>query len=144
MMVDKKDFYHGAVFAQLIESEGRACIEATGNGYLVDDRAFLYIKYSTKNRSPWGFVLSEEELSILSNHSEHHPSHLALVCGGDGICCFGFDALLQICGRQGGWISVSRPRTRMYSIAGPLAEYSRKIPRRIHLFSSEIELNATR
>jgi hypothetical protein len=87
-MIEKLEFYHGAALVRLVEDGRCASISKSDFGYLVNGDRLVLMKYSTKANSPWRFTFSNDDLARFDlANDQFHTCVLALVCGGDGICC---------------------------------------------------------
>ena len=84
LMIEKQDFYHGAVLIRLLDDRRCKTISRTEIGYLINNHHHLYPKYTTKSRSPWSFTFKFAELEKLEQLTD--DVIVALVCAGDGIC----------------------------------------------------------
>lgn len=128
-MIDKQDYYHGAAILQLLRSVHAQNIKPHVDGYAVNDWAFIVIKYSTRNHSPWRFTLTPDEAQALSAPPKRRfRTFVALVCGGDGICVVNWDEIKSLLPEAPAWISCRRLPNKWYSLAGALGELQRKIP----------------
>ncbi len=62
--------------------DGR-CQKVRGHdfGYIVNDEAFIFLKYSTKSRSPWTFSFSRDEIERVNLLATSFKAIiLALIC----------------------------------------------------------------
>jgi len=50
-----------------------------------DNRISLYLKYSTKGRSPWGFTFTMDEQVLLQRKRSESKIVIGLICGADGV-----------------------------------------------------------
>ncbi len=135
-MIKEFEFYHGAVFTQLIQaSASRLCIKpykASGNSsYVLNDNIGLYIKYSSKRMSPWRFSMQkihQEEILEMKNH--FNEVFLIVICGDDGIVILNFEELKRILNdahEEIEWISAARNPGKEYTIKGSDGTLGRKI-----------------
>lgn len=127
-MIDKQEFYHGVAVVRLLE-DGR-CQKVRGHdfGYIVNDEAFIFPKYSTKSRSPWTFSFSRDEIERVNLLATSFKAIiLALICGGDGICAISWRETESILGNNPGWISVRRKFNEQYGVAGPRGTLRKKV-----------------
>lgn len=128
-MIDKQEFYHGAAVMRILDDKRCRNITKYDFGYLVNDNVFVFMKYSAKSRSPWGFSFSEHEIvRINSVPSCVTKIVIALICGGDGICAISFQYLEKISGGKSGRISAKRAFGEQYKVSGPVATLKGKIP----------------
>jgi hypothetical protein len=127
-MIDKQEFYHGAAVIRILEDKRCRSIKKHDFGYLVNDNVFVFMKYSAKSRSPWGFSFSEQEITrINSVPSCVTKVEIGLICGGDGICTISFQDLEKILGGKSGRISAKRAFREQYKVSGPVATLKGKI-----------------
>ena len=62
-MLDKFEYYHGAALVRLMEDERCRAVKKRGLlGYVVNDETFVFLKYTTRTRSPWGFAFDQEDV----------------------------------------------------------------------------------
>jgi hypothetical protein len=87
-MLDKSAYYHGAAVIPVLEDSRCRSIRKLGTlGYVVNDDTFLFIKYTTKARSPWRFTFDQEDIDRCARMSgEYRRLVFGFVCGGDGVC----------------------------------------------------------
>jgi hypothetical protein len=87
-MLDKSEYYHGAALVRLMEDKRCTALRKLGFlGYVANDYTFIFLKYTTKGRSPWGFTFDEEDINrCLQMKEVHQRIILGLICDGDDIC----------------------------------------------------------
>jgi hypothetical protein len=61
MAIKKQEFYEGAALHLIARSGHIKSVQYESPFFFLNDRITLLLKYSTKNRSPWGFTFTEEE-----------------------------------------------------------------------------------
>jgi len=127
-MIEKQEFYHGAALTRLLEDPRCERIRRQDFGYIVNESVFVFVKYSTKGRSPWGFVFSGEEARKLNEISG--LVFIGLICGGDGICAVAWGDIKALLGETAGSarIAVRRRFNEQYGVSGPVAELKGKVP----------------
>jgi hypothetical protein len=127
-MIDKQEFYHGAAITRLLEDPRCERVRRQDFGYSVNEGVFVFLKYSTKGRSPWGFVFSGEEARKLNGLSAR--IFTGLICGGDGICAVAWEDVRTLLGEMDGSarIAVRRRFNEQYGVSGPAAELKGKVP----------------
>jgi hypothetical protein len=127
-MIDKQEFYHGAAITRLLEDPRCEQLRRRDFGYAVNEGIFVFLKYSTKGRSPWGFVFSGEEARKLKGISGR--VFIGLICGGDGICAVQWEDVRSLLGEVEGSarIAVRRRFNEQYGVSGPAAEFKGKVP----------------
>ncbi len=127
-MIHKQEFYHGVAIIRLLESEHYQNVQKHNLGYTVNNETFVFLKYSTKARSPWRFTFSRddtERLNSLANSFKRIV--IALVCGGDGICPITYREATELLGNDGAWISARRNFNEQYGVAGPQGKLKNKV-----------------
>lgn len=128
-MIDKKSFYHGAALLSALEDSRCQSIVKHDAGYLANGDRLFYVKYTTKDRSPWGFSFTvAETLSLRAVSEEFTNIALALVCGGDGICAIPWAKVETLLEDGTGRIATKRQFNKWYSVTGPAGELDYKIP----------------
>jgi hypothetical protein len=130
MAIRKQDFYEGAALYSLIKAAGAAHVRYQPPFFVVDERVILYLKYSTRVRSPWGFTFSAEEHALLEHPRAGGRVTIALICGEDGIATLGIEAFKTIARNKGtsSRIACFRRHGEHYGISGPDAELDGKVP----------------
>jgi len=127
-MLDKQEFYHGAAIIQIFEDPRYERLRKHEYGYLINDSVLVFLKYSTKSRSPWRFSFTQAEVMRLSSiMSSGWKVVVALVCGGDGVCALQWGTVEQVLGKDAGWVSVRRKFNESYGVSGPHGELQKKV-----------------
>lgn len=129
-MLDKSAYYHGAAVIPVLEHKHCRAIRKLGQlGYLVNDTAFVFLKYTTKVRSPWRFTFDQEDVDRASNMNlQYAKVVLGFVCGGDGVCGVEWPKVRDLLGAKPGWIAAARKHNKRYEVWGPESELDRKVP----------------
>lgn len=128
-MIDKQEFYHGVAIIRLLESAHCQTVHKHSLGYTVNNGTFVFLKYSTKSRSPWRFSFGREETERMNSlASSFRKIVIALVCGGDGICAITWREAAELLGNDAGWISARRNFNEQYGVAGPRGRLKGKVP----------------
>jgi hypothetical protein len=91
MALQKQEFYEGAALHVLARSNGIMSIRYEAPFFLLNNELKVFLKYSTKGRSPWGFTFTGDEQVVLGKHSSKFEIVIGLVCGADGIAAFKYD-----------------------------------------------------
>lgn len=128
-MLDKSEYYHGAAIIRLLADERCKTIRKRGLlGYVVNDNVFIFIKYTTKGRSPWGFTFDQEDVDrCFKMLNDYGRLILGLVCGGDGICALDWGEVKELLDGKPGRIAVARKHNHSYSVWGTAGELKRKV-----------------
>ncbi len=145
-MLDKFSYYHGAALTRLLDDERCRAVRKHGLlGYVVNDEIFVFLKYTTKARSPWGFAFDQEDVNrCLTMSGQFKRIVLGLICGGDGVCALEWDQACELLGGRSGRIAVGRKHNHSYEVWCTEGELKRKISLRRWpslLFESEAVLS---
>ncbi len=121
MAIQKQEYYEGAALHALIRSAGSLHVRYEAPFFVLNDSARVYVKYSTRGRSPWGFSFSEGEHELLLATVKDHEVVVALVCGSDGVASLTFAELAIACDvpREAFWVSCYRGHKQHYRLKGP-------------------------
>lgn len=127
-MIDKREFYHGAALIRLLEDARCQRISRHEFGHIVNDAVFVFLKYTTKSRSPWRFSFSRDEVQRLNLLASRFPKIIiAMICGGDGICAVSWRDASSLVGNDAGWISARRKFNEQYAVAGQVGQLHGKV-----------------
>lgn len=127
-MLDKQDFYHGVAIIHILDDPRYLGLRKFKHGYVVNESTYLFLKYSTKSRSPWRFTFSHPDISHLGEMAiSWKNTIIALVCGGDGVCGIPWNIVSGILGSEAGWLAVRRGFNESYALSGPNGEARHKI-----------------
>lgn len=114
-MIEKQEFYHGAALVRVIEDRRCRSIVKANSGFLVNDSAYVHLKYRTKERSPWTFQFGPDELATITKASAKHELVIvAFICGGDGICGLRWCQVKALLDPHSGWITCARKFNEQY------------------------------
>ncbi len=121
MAIQKQEFYEGAALVRLARAARSIRLEFEPPYFIADKRVALYIKYTTKTRTPWGFTFSAAELAELLRKERTTPVVVGLVCGSDGVAALELRAILPLLATRklGFHISCSRDHRKFYCVSGP-------------------------
>lgn len=129
-MIDKQEFYHGAAILRILEDVRCQSVQKHDFGYQINERIFVFLKYTTKSRSPWQFTFSREDVGRLSSLvSSYRKIVIALICGGDGICAVPWVDVEELIKGEAGWLSVRRNFNKRYGVTGPAGKLGKKVSR---------------
>lgn len=127
-MLSKFGYYHGAAIIRLLEDERCRSVRRQEFGYVVNEKTFVFFKYKTKTRSPWGFNFDQEDIDYcLKIAGEYERFVLGLICGGDGICALDWEEAKTLLGGKAGSITADRKHRHQYSVWGSVEELKNKI-----------------
>ena len=129
MAIKKQEFYEGAALHLLARTGQLTCIRYEAPFFYMNDRLFVLLKYSTKNRSPWGFTFTPEEQSTLSDRAARSQTAIGLICGADGVAAFPYDAFAGVALAKNGTVHIAcyRQHREFYQVNGPDGRISEKI-----------------
>ncbi len=129
-MIEKREFYHGAAIVRVLEDE--RCVSLRKKellGHVLNDQTFVFLKYTTKGRSPWIFTFDQEDVDRCYRMlNEYSRVVLGLICGGDGVCALDWTDARKLLDHKPGTISVKRKHNESYGVSGSIAKLQRKIP----------------
>lgn len=127
-MLDKQEFYHGVAIVKILDDPRYVSLRKDENGYLVNEAVLVFLKYSTKARSPWRFTFSHTDVVRLKELSKSGRRVVAaLVCGGDGVCAVAWELIEGILANETGWVAVRRQFNESYAVSGPNGQLPRKV-----------------
>ena len=129
-MLDKSEYYHGAAIVRLLEDERCQSIHLRKpRSYIVNNDVFVFLKYTTKGRTPWGFTFDQEDVDrCFRMATEYRKVVLGFICGGDGVCALDWQEAKNLLGGKPGRIAASRKHDCSYSVWGTAGELKRKVP----------------
>lgn len=118
--MDKFEYYHGAAVIRLLENEKCKAVKKRGLlGYVVNESIFVFVKYTTKARTPWGFTFDQEDVYRCCKMAEEYDKlYVALVCGGDGVCALKWREAERLLDGKPGRISAGRRHNESYAVKG--------------------------
>lgn len=121
MAIKKQEFYEGAALHLLARSGGIASLRYESPFFLLNDRLWVYLKYSTKGRSPWGFTFMPDEQALLRIRASEAEVVIGLICGADGVAAFNYDEYRSVAALRKSAIRIACFRThgKHYAIKGP-------------------------
>jgi hypothetical protein len=129
MPIRKQDFYEGAALYSLLRTARGVHIRYQAPFFVIDGRAILYLKYSTRVRSPWSFTFSAEEHSLLTRCPIVGSLYIALVCGEDGIATLTAETFEEVALDAGSAFRIAcfRRHGEHYEVSGPRGVLSGKV-----------------
>jgi hypothetical protein len=130
MAIKKQEFYEGAALHALVCSGALAGIRYRTPFFEVEGRLWIYLKYSTRVRGPWGFTFTGGEQALLADSSSGRNMIIGLVCGADGVAAINGDEFKSIVAPRTSAIRVacSRLHGEHYEVKGPDGALPRKVP----------------
>jgi hypothetical protein len=129
MTIQKQQFYEGAALHILACNGGLNRLRYDRPFFRLNDELMVYFKYSTKNRSPWGFTFASAEQRLLHTKMPRLGIVIALVCGSDGVAALDGDQYQAIATERPTAIHLSccRLHGEHYDISGPDGTLARKV-----------------
>ena len=131
MGISKQAFYEGAALQLVVRSGDLTNIIYDDPFYLLNKRLTVLVKYTTKNRSPWGFTFTADEQKLLKRRSSQGENIIiGMVCGGDGVAAVTYERYVTIAAPQQTAIHVAcfRKHDEHYEIRGPDGTLAGKVP----------------
>ena len=130
MGIRKHEFYEGAALHRLACSGAIPGIRCETPFFLLNGELLVYLKYSTRVRSPWGFTFTADEQASLEHRSSGRRVVIGLVCGHDGIAALDYELFQSVAGRRNTslHLSCARRHGEHYAISGPDGDLPRKVP----------------
>jgi len=126
-MIKEFEFFHGIVFARMLHSTRkqfsiRPFPTSDNASYVINDKVGIYIKYSSKRLTPWGFSFQKRHQDeILKMKNDLGEVFVLLVCNDDGVVGLNFSevrSILDEVHEDIEWIRVERSRGQMYAVKG--------------------------
>lgn len=129
MAIRKQEFYEGAALYQLVRNGVVAGIQYEAPFFLLNGM-YVLLKYSTKNRSPWGFTFGPDEQALLHLRSLNGPTVVGLVCGADGIAAIHYSSFAEVASARKVAVHIAcyRRHGEHYEVSGPDGTLPRKVP----------------
>jgi hypothetical protein len=149
MKIQTQDLYHGAVLTQITEhSSFKALnkVDSQYGHYLVNHDTRLFVKYLTKQTSPWNFKFSLSELQAIQQDIDtSNRVFLCLVCGHETICTLDiqeFSNLIDLCSSENQSIVVEVPASGSMHVKGSEGKLPRTLrhnsfPEKLFIESAE-------
>lgn len=134
MKIQVQDLYHGAVLTQITEHDSFKAlnkVDSQYGHYLVNHDTRLFVKYLTKEKSPWNFKFHESELQAIQHDMESSAKvFLCLVCGQETICALGineFSNLIDVTNPESQSIIVEVPTNGSMHVKGTAGKLSKTL-----------------
>lgn len=129
MAIKKQEFYEGAALHLLVRSGGIESIRYEAPFFVLNDDLLVYLKYSTRGRSPWGFTFMPDEQVLLRTKATKFRIVIGLICGADGVAAFNYAAYQSVAAPRRSAIHVScyRRHGEHYEVNGPDGAFSEKV-----------------
>lgn len=138
-MITERDKFYGVVLRHLTRHERLSKVQEVGDKaghFCLNDDAFLLVKYSSSNSSPWRFTFRPDDIRILIDDLNQGglfgDSFVCLVCGFESLCALREEEwstlldLSETSGQQS--ISVHRSPGSLFELKGSSEDLDHKIP----------------
>lgn len=121
MAIKKQEFYEGAALHLLARTGQITSIRYEAPFFLLNDQLLVYLKYSTRSRSPWGFTFAIDEQVLLQTRASKVKTIIGLICGADGVAALTYDAYHIIAAIRKSAIHIAcfRKHGEHYEVKGP-------------------------
>lgn len=121
MAIKKQEFYEGAALHLLARTSQIEGIRYEAPFFLLNDHLLVYLKYSTRGRSPWGFTFTTDEQGVLQRRASQLKIMIGLVCGADGVVGVSYDAYRSVAAPRKSAIHIAcyRNHGEHYEVNGP-------------------------
>jgi hypothetical protein len=129
MAIKKQEFYEGAALHLLARNGGIVSIRYEAPFFLLNDRLLVYLKYSTKGRSPWGFTFMPDEQVLFEKRASKLKIVIGLICGADGVAAVTYDAYRSVAAPRKSAVHVAcyRKHGEHYEVSGPDGKLDGKV-----------------
>jgi hypothetical protein len=130
MAIQKQAFYEGAALHMITRAGGVTNVLYEAPFFLLNNWLLVFLKYSTKNRSPWGFTFTSGEQLVLANRGANSVIKIGLVCGSDGVATLSYNDFRGIASKRDSAVRVAcfRKHNEHYEIYGPKGVLNSKVP----------------
>jgi hypothetical protein len=121
MSIKKQEFYEGAALHLLARTGEISGIRYVTPFFLLNDRLLIYMKYSTRGRSPWGFTFMPDEQVLLQKSASKFEIVIGLICGSDGVAALPYNNYQNIAAYRNSAVHIAcyRNHGKHYEINGP-------------------------
>lgn len=129
MGIKKQEFYEGAALYLLARAGAIASIRYEAPFFVLNGNLLVYLKYSTRGRSPWSFTFMPDEQVLLQSKASRSRVVIGLICGADGVAAVNYDAYLSVAALRKSAIHVAcyRQHGEHYEVNGPDGMLGKKI-----------------
>ena len=120
MAIKKQEFYEGAALHQLVRTSGIISIQYEAPFFVLNNQLMVYLKYSARGRSPWGFTFTASEQMLLQSRASELKIVIGLICGADGVAAFTYDAYRRLAAPRKSTIHIAcyRRHGEHYDVSG--------------------------
>jgi hypothetical protein len=129
MPIKKQEFYEGAALYILARSGRVRSIRFEMPFVVLNEQMKLFLKYSTRGRSPWGFTFTADEQRQLHGIGTTDRTIIGLICGSDGVAALPYESykIIAIARHSAIHIACYRQHGEHYDVSGPDGKLNAKI-----------------
>lgn len=129
MAIKKQEFYEGAALHLLARAGGIENIRYEDPFFLVNNDLLIYLKYTTRGRSPWGFTFTKDEQLLLRSKAAKLRIVIGLICGADGVAALTYDGYQSVVvpSRSAIHLACYRKHGEHYEVNGPNGTLAGKV-----------------
>ena len=129
MGIKKQEFYEGAALHLLARTGAITSIRYNAPFFLLNGNVLVYLKYSARGRSPWGFTFMPDEQALLQTKASKSRVVIGLICGADGVAALSYDAYFSVAPPRKSAVHVAcyRQHGGYYEVNGPDGSLNRKV-----------------
>jgi len=129
MAIKKQEFYEGAALHMLVRNGRIASMRYEAPFFVVNDDLLVYLKYSTRGRSPWGFTFMPDEQVLLQSRGSKLRIIIGLICGADGVAAFDYESYRSIAALRKSAVHIAcyRQHSEHYEVNGPDGRLDEKV-----------------
>jgi hypothetical protein len=129
MGIKKQEFYEGAALYLLARTDLINSLRYESPFFLLNGSVLVYLKYSTRGRSPWGFTFMPDEQVVLQARASESKVTIGLICGADGVAALSSDAYFSVAvlSKSAVHVACYRKHGEHYEVNGPDGTLSKKI-----------------
>jgi hypothetical protein len=129
MGTKKQEFYEGAALHSLARTGLITSLRYEAPFFLLNGSVSVYLKYSTRGRSPWGFTFMPDEQTVLQARASKSKVIVGLICGADGVAALSSEAYFSVAALNKSAVHVAcyRKHGEHYEVNGPDGTLSKKI-----------------
>ena len=129
MSIKKQEFYEGAALHLLARTGRITSIRYETPFFLLNNQWSVYLKYSTRGRSPWGFTFMPHEQTLLQKRVSELEIVIGLICGADGVAALAYKDYLSVAASRTSALHIAccRQHGEYYEVKGPDGSLEKKV-----------------